>query len=151
MLTVIQRVSRASCRVDGETVARIGKGIVVFVAVGVGDSQEDVSWITKKIVNVRIFEDESYRMHFSLLEVGGEILVIPEFTLYGDCKKGYQPNFSQAANLRIAEDLFNEMVDSLSSYPIKVSRGVFRAQMKVELVNEGPVTLILSSDRKKTR
>jgi len=146
MLAVIQRVISARCAVGGKVVAGIGKGLVVLLAVGRNDSLQDASWIARKIVNLRIFEDKSSRMNISLLQIKGEILVVPQFTLYGDCKKGYRPSFSQAASPDVAEDLFLKVVDFLNKYPVRVAQGVFRAKMKVKLENDGPVTLILSSD-----
>lgn len=148
MLAVVQRVSSARCAVGDEIVADIGKGVVVLLAVRGDDSVQDASWLAKKLVNLRIFEDQTSRLNISLLQVGAEILLIPQFTLYGDCRRGHRPSFSQAASPQVGQSLFSRVLDFLNEYPVKVAQGVFGAKMKVQLENEGPVTLILSSDRK---
>lgn len=149
MLAVVQRVTSARCVVDEKITGSIGKGIVVFLAIGRNDELKDAQWIVKKIVNLRLFNDDNYnKMNLSLLQIKGEVLLIPQFTLYGDCRKGYRPSFSQAASFEMAREMFSRVVDFLSEYPVRVATGVFGARMKVELENDGPVTLILSSDDK---
>ena len=147
MLAVVQRVSLARCIVEGKTIADIDKGALVLLAINRNDGLQDARWVVKKIVNLRIFEDQAYKMNLSLLQIEGEILVVPQFTLYGNCRKGYRPNFSQAANPQIARDLFSRVLDFLNEYPLRVVQGLFGARMRVELKNEGPVTLILNSDK----
>jgi len=147
MLAVVQRVSSAGCIVEEKKVAQIKKGLVVLLAIGKNDTVQDASWMAKKLVNLRVFEDQNQKMNLSLLQVEGEILAIPQFTLYGDCTKGYRPSFSQAASPHVAKDLFYKVVDFLSEYPVKVATGVFGARMRVDLRNEGPVALIISSDK----
>jgi len=147
VLAVVQRVSSAQCSVEGENVGKIDKGLLVLLAVGKEDSLKDASWMARKLVNLRIFEDHNQKMSFSLLDVGGDILVVPQFTLYADCKKGHRPNFSKAASAQVARDLFYRVLDFLNEYPVKVQKGVFGARMEVSLVNDGPVTVIVSSDK----
>ena len=147
MLAVVQRVSLAWCIVEGKTVANIDKGVLVLLAISKDDGLQDARWMVKKIVNLRIFEDQTCKMNLSLLQIGGEILVVPQFTLYGNCRKGCRPNFSQAANPQIARDLFSRVLDFLNEYPLRVTQGLFGARMRVELKNEGPVTLILNSNK----
>ena len=148
MLAVVQRVSSARCIVEGEIVAEIGKGLVVLLAIGIDDNLRDASWMVKKIVNLRIFEDREHKMNISLLDAGGEVLIIPQFTLYGDCRKGCRPNFMRAASSQTAKNLFCGILDFLRQYPLRVGEGLFGAKMEVELKNQGPVTLILNSDSK---
>lgn len=149
MLAVVQRARFASCMVGEECVARIHKGLVVFLAVGKDDGCEDAKWIAKKICNLRVFEDEEGKMNLSLVEEGGEVLLIPQFTLYGDCRKGYRPSFSGAAPFEEAKSLFEQVFDLILGEGIKAKKGVFGAKMLVEVKNEGPVTLILSTDHLK--
>lgn len=148
MLAVIQRVTSAECLVNRRVVGSIKRGLVVLLAIGRKDGLEDVHWMSKKIVNLRIFEDSEGKMNLSLLQTKGEILLVPQFTLYGDCRKGTRPSFSQAASPATAEQLFNKVKDSLAEYSVKVTCGVFGAKMKVKLENEGPVTLIVTSENK---
>lgn len=148
MLAVVQRVTSAECLVKRKVVGNIKRGVVVLLAIGRKDGLEDVHWMSKKIVNLRIFEDSKGKMNLSLLQIKGEILLVPQFTLYGDCRKGTRPSFSQAAPPAIAEQIFNKVKDSLAGYSVKVTCGVFGAKMKVKLENEGPVTLIVTSENK---
>ena len=149
MLAVVQRVNSARCFVNGKLTGSIARGIVTFIAVGKNDEVKDAQWMVKKIVNLRLFNDDNYnKMNLSLLQIGGEILLIPQFTLYGDCRKGYRPSFSQAAPSEVARVMFSKIVDLLKEYPVKVATGVFGARMQIEVENEGPVTLIISSDDK---
>ena len=143
MRVVIQRVREARVTVDGEVVGQIGPGLLLLVGIGRGDTEEALRWVAEKIINLRIFEDESGRMNLSLREVGGEILAVSQFTLYGDVRKGRRPNFTGAAPPEEAEPLFNRFVQLLRESGAKVETGRFRAHMLVELVNDGPVTLLL--------
>ncbi len=145
MRAVVQRVSSAECLVGGKRVGKIGKGLVVLLGIGKGEKEKDAEWMAKKIVNLRIFEDDKGKMNLSLLQVGGEILLVPQFTLYGDCRKGYRPTFSQAAPPDVAERMFYKVKQIIAEYLGEVACGVFGAKMKVRLENDGPVTLIISS------
>ena len=149
MLAVVQRVSFARCVVEDKEVAQIKKGIVALLAIGKKDELKDAIWMARKMVNLRIFEDQNGKMNLSLIDVKGEILVVPQFTLYGDCRKGYRPNFSLVANPEKANELFCKVLSLLEEYPVRVKRGVFGAKMRVEITNEGPVTIIISSDKGK--
>jgi len=148
MRAVVQRVSRAEVRVDGKVVGKIGKGILVLLGVGQDDNDQDLQWMADKVVNLRIFEDENEKMNLSVLDVGGQVLVVSQFTLYGDCRKGKRPSYSSAASPADAERMYNEFVKTIESrYGIKVETGVFQAMMEVDLVNDGPVTLLLDSKK----
>ena len=147
MRAVIQRVSRASVTVEGETVGSIGKGVVVLLGVGREDTAVDADYLAEKVVGLRIFEDDDGKMNRCLAEVGGACLVVSQFTLLGDCRKGRRPSFVSAALPEQAEPLYQRFVDSVRERRIEVATGRFRAQMDVELVNDGPVTLLLDSGR----
>lgn len=141
MRACIQRVSEASVTVDGDVVGHIGAGFVVLLGVGASDQEDDVRWLAEKIVGLRVFEDEAGKMNRSLLEVGGAMLVVSQFTLYGDCRHGRRPSFSDAATPELAEQLYESFVAKARAAGISVATGRFREQMQVALVNEGPVTL----------
>lgn len=144
MRVVLQRVSRASVSVDGRTEGAIGRGHVVLVGVGEGDGPEEVEWMARKVVELRVFDDEDGRMNLSLDDVGGELLVVSQFTLYGDTRKGRRPSFMGAADPETAEPLYEAFLEELESrIPGRVASGAFGAMMEVELVNDGPVTLLL--------
>ncbi len=141
---MLQRVSSASVEVEGETVASIGRGVLLLVGFRRGDDDASFSWMIEKICNLRIFPDEEGNLNRSLREVGGAVLCVSQFTLYGDCRKGRRPSFTEAAPSEEANVLYNRFVDMFSaSYEGKVASGVFGAMMNVSLVNEGPVTLVL--------
>ncbi len=148
MRAVIQRVLRASVRVSGREVARIGKGFLVLVGVEKGDGPEDLAWIVGKIAGLRLFEDESGRMNLSLSEVGGEVLLVSNFTLCGDCRKGRRPSFDPAERPEEARRLCEGLAQALKEKGLPVKTGVFGAYMEVELVNDGPVTVILDSRKR---
>jgi len=148
MRSVVQRVKRASVTVNGERVGTIGAGLLVLLAVGQEDGADDSNWMVDKLVGLRIFEDQEAKMNRSVLDIEGEILVVSQFTLYGDCRKGKRPSFSAAAPPEQAKALFDQSVDRIRSYGIKVETGVFQAEMDVELVNHGPVTILLDSKKK---
>ena len=147
MRAVIQRVSSARVRVGGEIVGEIGKGFLVLLAVGKEDSEKDADWLAEKIVGLRVFEDEQGKLNLSLKDVGGEILIVSQFTLYGDCRKGRRPSFDQSAPPELAERLYNYFVEKVKEKGVKVATGRFQAFMEVELVNSGPVTLIIDSQK----
>ncbi len=146
MRVVVQRVTEARVFIDGVVAGSIGQGLAILVGVAGGDTEEDAAWLADKVVNLRLFADETGRMNRSVLEVSGELLVISQFTLYGDCRKGRRPDFSQAAPPDAARKLYNCFIQELRSRTNeRVTTGVFRAQMDVALTNHGPVTLICDS------
>ncbi len=145
MRAVTQRVGKASCKVEGTLVGAIKKGMVVFLGVGRGDTVEDAEYLAEKIVNLRMFEDEKGKMNLSLVHIGGEILIIPQFTLYGDCRKGLRPNFMRAASRNLAEELFLKFVELVIKKGFSPQQGSFGAKMRIVVENDGPVTLILES------
>lgn len=147
MRAVVQRVSRAEVRIEGKAVGRIEAGMVVLAGVGRSDTPQAARWLAEKIVNLRIFEDDQGRMNRSLLETAGAILCVSQFTLYGDCRKGRRPSYDEAASPQAAASLYESFVDSLRAYGVRVETGEFRAMMDVELINDGPVTLLLDSDK----
>ncbi|MDP3015617.1 MAG: D-aminoacyl-tRNA deacylase [Deltaproteobacteria bacterium] len=147
MRAVVQRVQSAEVLVDGRVSGRIGKGLLVFVGVGRGDDEHDLSYLTSKIPELRIFEDESEKFNLSLKEIGGEMLVVSQFTLYGDCRKGRRPSFTEAEDPILARDLYERFILRLREQNIPVQTGEFQARMEVHLINDGPVTLILESKR----
>ncbi len=145
MRAVVQRVSRARVMVGTEVVGAIGPGLLVLVGVGGDDQATDATYLAEKIVNLRIFEDEAGKLNRSLLDVGGELLAVSQFTLWGDTRKGRRPSFVRAAPGEAAEPLFEALVARVEALGVKTARGRFGAMMDVELVNEGPVTLLLDS------
>jgi D-tyrosyl-tRNA(Tyr) deacylase len=145
MRAVIQRVAAADVRVDHEIVGRIGPGLLVLLGIARSDEEKDADYLADKAVHLRIFEDGNGKMNRSLLETGGEVLVVSQFTLLGDCRKGRRPSFVQAAPPERAEQLYEYFVDQLKMKGITVTTGRFQAVMAVSLINDGPVTLILES------
>lgn len=148
MRAVLQRVSRADVKVDGKTVGEIGKGILVLLGVSRDDTEQIGSQLLERILNLRIFDDTQGKMNLSLLDVGGELLVVSQFTLYGDARKGRRPSYIHSAGPEAAETLYESFVTEARSKAVKVETGVFRAMMDVSLVNDGPVTILLDSDKK---
>jgi D-tyrosyl-tRNA(Tyr) deacylase len=142
---VIQRVCRASVTVDGETVGQIGRGFLVLVGVTHADGQAEADWLARKIAGLRLFEDAAGKMNLGLAEVGGAVLVVSQFTLYGDARKGRRPDFLQAARPERAEPLVDYLALRLREEGLPVATGRFRAMMEVALVNDGPVTLWLDT------
>ncbi|MCD6507669.1 D-tyrosyl-tRNA(Tyr) deacylase [Candidatus Poribacteria bacterium] len=147
MRAVVQRVSEASVSIDGEIVSRIGKGLLIFLGVGAGDTESDAEYLADKIANLRIFEDEKGKMNLSVLDVGGEAMVVSQFTLYGDCRKGRRPSFTQAAKPDKAQVLYSYFILRLREEGVPTREGVFQAHMKVNLTNDGPVTILLDSGK----
>lgn len=147
MRAVVQRVSYAQVKVSERLISGIGRGLAVLVGVGVKDTEEDVEYLATKLPNLRVFEDPAGKMNLSLQEVNGQILLVSQFTLYGDCRKGRRPSFDQAAGAEAAKRLYSLLVDSLRSRGIEVAEGMFQERMSVELANDGPVTLLLDSKK----
>ncbi|MBI5251340.1 MAG: D-tyrosyl-tRNA(Tyr) deacylase [Desulfomonile tiedjei] len=145
MRAVVQRVSSAKVSVDGKIVGEIGQGMLVLLAAGNGDGPEQVRWMADKLSGLRIFADEAGKMNLGLPDVAGSMLVVSQFTLYGDCRKGKRPSYANSAPPEEASVLYSSFVETLRSMNIPVEEGIFGAMMKVELVNDGPVTLIVDS------
>lgn len=145
MIAVIQRVLCASVTVDENLISKIGPGLLVLVGVGKEDGQEDILFMTNKIPNLRVFEDDEGKMNRSVSEMGGEILIVSQFTLLGNCRKGRRPSFAQAAAAEKADNLYQQLVEALKKTGSKVFCGKFGAHMVISLENDGPVTLILNS------
>jgi D-aminoacyl-tRNA deacylase len=150
MRAVVQRVSRASVEVEGVVTGEIGRGLLVLLGVGRGDAEPDADYLADKVVNLRIFPDDAGQMNRSVLDVSGEVLVVSQFTLYGDTRKGRRPGYSDAAAPEEANRLYRYFVDRVAASGLTVREGVFRAMMDVSLVNQGPVTFILDSSRQPT-
>jgi len=147
MRAVVQRVSRAEVRVEGAVVGAIRKGLLVLLGVAAADTERDAAWLAEKVVGLRVFPDSAGAMNVPLLEAGGGLLVVSQFTLLGDCRKGRRPSFVDAAPPERADALYREFVARARALGAPVETGVFRAHMDVELVNDGPVTLLLDSTR----
>ncbi|HEY4643610.1 MAG TPA: D-aminoacyl-tRNA deacylase [Bacteroidota bacterium] len=147
MKALIQRVSKSAVRVDGRVVGETGKGMLVLLSVKHGDTEEDARFLSERCLSVRIFEDENEKMNRSVVDVGGEVLIVSQFTLHADTRKGNRPSFDRAAPPDVAERLYGLFVEGLKQRlgEGRVATGVFRARMDVELVNDGPVTIILES------
>lgn len=148
MRAVVQRVERARVRVEDETVASMGTGLLVLLGVGHGDGPTQAEELAKRICHLRIFPDEEGRMNRSLVEIGGELCVVSQFTLYGDARKGRRPFFGEAATPEVAEPLVAAVAQAARSHGVAVSTGRFQAHMSVELTNDGPVTILLDSEKK---
>lgn len=149
MIAVIQRVSEASVVVDSKVLGEVGKGLLVLLGIENEDNQEDIAWLSKKIINLRIFNDEAGVMNKSLLEIHGELLLISQFTLHASTKKGNRPSYIKAAKPDIAIPLYHAFIDALNhQLPHPVATGQFGADMKVQLVNDGPVTILIDTKNK---
>ena len=147
MRTVIQRVKSASVTVEGKVVSEVNKGLLVFLGIAQEDTSADVDYMASKIANLRIFEDDEGLMNLSVLDVGGEALVVSQFTLCGDCRKGRRPSFIDAARPEKADPLYQAFMDEISRLGVPVKAGIFQAMMDVELINDGPVTILLDSNK----
>lgn len=147
MRAIIQKVTEASVVVDKEKVSEIGPGFMVLLGVKDTDDKEDLAYIKKKISKLRIFEDDDEKMNLSLNDVGGEILLVSQFTLYGDARKGNRPSFTESAKAEKAKEYYEILIDELREEGFNVKTGVFQTHMQVSLVNDGPVTIILDSER----
>ena len=145
MRAVLQRVRRAAVVIDGESVGAIERGLLVLLGVAPTDTLADVQWMAEKVAGLRVFNDEAGKMNLSVADVGGGVLVVSQFTLFGDCRKGRRPSFLDAAPPEIAVPLYEAFVNALRSLGLPVATGRFGAMMQVELINEGPVTLILDT------
>jgi D-tyrosyl-tRNA(Tyr) deacylase len=148
MKAVLQRVTRASVTVDGQVIGQIGRGLLVLLGVEQDDAETDAQQLADKTIQLRIFDDADGKMNLSLTEVGGSLLVVSQFTLLGDCRKGRRPSFIQAAPPEIAERLYEAFVAAAGARGVRVATGKFRAMMQVELVNDGPVTLLIDSKKR---
>lgn len=147
MRAVVQRVAESNVTVDEEVKGEIKAGLLVLLGVEEEDTLQDVNYLSEKVVNLRIFEDEDGKMNLSLLDIKGELLVISQFTLFGDCRKGRRPSFVQAAKPEKANDLYEAFIGKCKDMNIKTKTGVFQAEMKVNLCNDGPVTLLIDSKK----
>lgn len=147
MRAVIQKVKGASVAVDGEIVGQINRGILIFLGISTIDVETDAKYILEKSINLRIFEDESDKMNLSLLDISGELLVVSQFTLYGDTRKGRRPSFINAAKPEKANELYNFFVSESRKIISKVETGKFKAMMDVNLINDGPVTILIDSEK----
>ena len=145
MRVVVQRVLSASLKVDNKLISEIGKGLVVFLGIGEGDNEENLQKLMQKIAKLRIFEDENGKMNLSVNQVKGEVLLVSQFTLYGDCSHGNRPSFIKAEKPERAKMLYEMAKTELSNEGLKVKTGVFGADMKIDVLNDGPVTIILDS------
>lgn len=147
MRAVVQRISYGNVKVDRKTVGEIDKGLLVFLGIGKDDDERDIEYLVNKILGLRIFEDENEKMNLSLPDIEGDILIVSQFTLYGDVRKGKRPNFTESAPPEMAEKMYNQFVSRFREYDIKVEEGIFGAYMDVSLVNDGPVTILLDSKK----
>ncbi|MDI6600738.1 MAG: D-aminoacyl-tRNA deacylase [Thermoanaerobacteraceae bacterium] len=147
MRLVIQRVVSGSVEVDGKTVGNIGKGLVVLLGVKEDDTEVDADYLVEKLVNLRIFDDSEGKMNLSLLDVKGELLIVSQFTLYGDCKKGRRPNYMKAAGAEKAKTLYEYFTKKCREYDVRVETGIFQAMMLVKIENDGPVTILMDSEK----
>lgn len=143
MRVVLQRVQHASVDVDGKTVGQIERGILALVGVGHDDTAQDAEWLADKTTKLRIFSDDDGKMNRSVIDIGGEVLVVSQFTLLGDCRKGRRPAFTAAADPTIANELYLHYADQIAKTGTRVAKGIFAADMQVSLVNDGPVTMII--------
>ncbi len=149
MKLVVQRVKHAKVKVNGNIVGSIGKGLLIFIGIDKKDEEKDIVLMAEKIRHLRIFNDDNNQMNLSLRDINGEILVVSQFTLLGDCRRGRRPSFSDSADPEKARDFYNKFVNYLIEQGEKVATGVFQAYMEVELLNDGPVTLIIDSEELK--
>lgn len=147
MRVVLQRVSRAVVRADGKTIAEIGKGLLILVGVKAGDSEKEAEFLAEKCFGLRVFDDREGKMNLAMAKVGGSVLAVSQFTVYGDCRKGRRPSFTDAAPPGVGEKLYEHFAARLRALGAQVQTGKFGAKMEVEMVNDGPVTFVLDSER----
>lgn len=147
MRLVIQRAVSGSVEVEGKIVGKIGKGLVVFLGIKHDDTEQDADYLVDKLINLRVFDDNSGKMNLSLMDVGGELLVVSQFTLYGDCRKGRRPNYMRAAGADKAKDLYDYFTEKCRRYGLNVETGIFQAMMLVKIDNGGPVTILVDSEK----
>ncbi|HDK7175130.1 TPA: D-tyrosyl-tRNA(Tyr) deacylase [Clostridium botulinum] len=147
MRAVVQRVISSKVEVDGKVIGSIGKGLNVLLGISREDTEEDIKYLKEKIINLRIFEDENEKLNKSLLDIGGDIIIVSQFTLYGDCRKGRRPSFVEALGGEEAYTLYNKFVESIKKEVNNVATGEFGADMKVYIENDGPVTILLDSKK----
>lgn len=147
MRAVVQRVDKASVEVEGKIVGEINKGLLVLLGVGAEDNEKDLDYLVEKIIGLRVFQDENDKMNLSLMDVNGELLVVSQFTLYGDARKGKRPSFSSSAAPDIGNKYYEEFVNKARDLGVKTETGIFGADMKVNLINDGPVTILLDSKK----
>ena len=147
MRAVLQRVLQAEVKVNGQPVGKIDKGLLAYISVGKADTEKDAEFVAEKLVNLRIFEDEADKMNRSLLDVGGEILLVSNFTLHGDCRKGRRPSFDAAAEPKSAQRLYEKVIELVAKHGIVVQKGIFGKYMQVSSINDGPVNFLLDSSR----
>lgn len=143
MKLVVQRVKKAEVKVDGNIIGKIDKGFLVLIGIKVGDTKEQADYLVKKLCNLRVFSDENDKMNLSIKDVKGKLLIVSQFTLYGDCSQGNRPSFIEAARPEEANPLYEYFCNQCELNDIEVQRGIFGADMKVELINDGPVTIII--------
>jgi len=148
MRAVVQRVKSAKVEVDAEITGEIDSGLLVFLGIGKEDDQDDINYLLKKIINLRIFEDEEEKLNLSALDLNKELLLVSQFTLFGDCRQGRRPSFFEAAPPAEAEKLYDYFVQQAKKSELKIETGTFQAMMDVKLVNDGPVTILLDSKKK---
>ncbi|MDP3480165.1 MAG: D-aminoacyl-tRNA deacylase [Desulfoprunum sp.] len=148
MRAVVQRVSRASVHVDRQLAGSIGGGLVVFLGIHGNDGPDEIQWMADKIIHLRIFDDDVGKMNRCLLDIGEEMLIVSQFTLYGDCRKGRRPGYTEAASPTVAEPVYQRFIEEVQKRGVSVATGRFQATMEVELVNDGPVTLLIDSEKR---
>lgn len=147
MRAVVQRVSQASVKVEGKIVGEIKKGLLVLLGIGQNDDNKDLEYLVEKILGLRIFEDDNEKMNLSLMDVNGEILIVSQFTLYGDVRKGKRPSFTSSAHPKVAENMYNQFIEKCKGKGVGTEKGIFGANMEVGLTNDGPVTILIDSKK----
>lgn len=147
MRAVVQRVKKSSCTVDKKIVGKIDKGLLLLLGIGQDDNEKDLDYLVEKVLGLRIFSDEDGKMNLSLEDIGGQILIISQFTLYGDVRKGKRPSFSKSSSPELGEKYYNQFIEKVRDRDIKVETGIFGAHMDIELINDGPVTILLDSKK----